>query len=424
MSQSQSVSKPSGDLASSLLQVNRLMYKMAPEIGITRHKTHQIDLPQQSTYSAGSQLIVEAQTGSAFVDCQKSYMTFKIVATGTSTSSFGVGSALNVIQDSLVLSRTGVELSRLFNTNLYGKYKKDWQNTRDWKVCVAPSQGGSTYDAPNGVWVPQDITSQITVSIPMKDISPFFNQKKLLPPQIMEGLRIRLDLASIYTASLSAATITGYTISDPQFHWSTVHLADAFRRKVAEMSASRGLVLLHKEVYHQQTSVNGTALNFEIRKAASKALACHIVPRLIANVNTATKDSMSSEQFNFNSASSHIGADFFPQQALANGVNQFYTYCLQAHNKLCDGTSAPSALYSPVAADDSYFGDANSLKSQASLAFDLNKSGVSDLDGYVINNSRALVVDLSMASANRRVDSFLEHLRACKIYPSNVEVRD
>ena len=366
-------------------------------------------------------MIWEAQTGSAFIDCEKSFLEFTVLS--DAAGSFGVGSALNCIQDSLVISRSGTELSRCFNVNLWGKYRQDWENSNAWATQVGPAQG-----------YPAGATAALTTAvktycIPLKYISPFFDQKSYLPPQVMEGLRIRLDLATSGTAIVDTvgAGVSSFTISAPKIHWSTAHLADAFRRKVLEISASRGLVLLHKEVYHQQISVNGTAFNYEIRKAASKALSLAVIPRINSEVgnNTVSTDSMSSEIFNFTKAQIHIGSDYFPQQALegtATNANQMYNYCLQAHNKL-GGKNPPNVTYgfaSGVAGQ--YNGELKSSK--ASVAFDLNKSGVSDLDGYVVNNSRSVVVDITMVSADRRLDSFMQHLRAVKVYPSNCDVKD
>ncbi len=60
------------------------------------------------------------------------------------------------------------------------------------------------------------------------------------------------------------------------------------------------------------------------------------------------------------------------------------------------------------------------------VAFNLNKSHVTDLDGYVLNNSRALVVDIQCKATpvSRKLDSYLQHLRVAKVYTANAEIRD
>ena len=69
------------------------------------------------------------------------------------------------------------------------------------------------------------------------------------------------------------------------------------------------------------------------------------------------------------------------------------------------------------------------------ITINLNKSNVSDLQGYVVNTSRALLVDLESGirpnpfpagnnNVTRRLDVYLCHLRLLKQYVSNAEIRD
>jgi hypothetical protein len=89
-----------------------------------------------------------------------------------------------------------------------------------------------------------------------------------------------------------------------------------------------------------------------------------------------------------------------------------------AHNALSGSTSI-----SPV----DYLGSANrTTYNSAMTCFTLNKSNVTGLNGFVINNSRALVVNLTRTAlpAALRVDAFLVHLRSLDVMVSNVSVAD
>jgi len=190
MSQAQENKRQPSGVADALLQVNRMQYKMPPEISIVNHKTHQVDLFQQSSYSSG-QMILEAQTGSAFIDAKKSWLEFGIyTANASGTTSFGTGSAINCIQNSLVTSRTGVELSRGFEVPAYTRYRQSWEADANWHSHQGPIQGYTS------TGIDLDGSSEVArFAIPLKYVSAFFDQDKLIPSQIMEGLRIRLDLA-------------------------------------------------------------------------------------------------------------------------------------------------------------------------------------------------------------------------------------
>jgi hypothetical protein len=58
--------------------------------------------------------------------------------------------------------------------------------------------------------------------------------------------------------------------------------------------------------------------------------------------------------------------------------------------------------------------------------FNLNKSNTSDIVGSVINNSRALLINMTRTAsiAGSRIDAYLVHVRAVKVFTSNAVVLD
>jgi hypothetical protein len=60
------------------------------------------------------------------------------------------------------------------------------------------------------------------------------------------------------------------------------------------------------------------------------------------------------------------------------------------------------------------------------INFNLNKSNTSDIVGSVINNSRALLINMTRATniAGSRIDAYLVHVRAVKVFTSNAVVLD
>ena len=422
--------RPASSVADSLLQVNRLLYDLPPEISLTNGKSHTMDLFQQSTYPQNAPMILESQTGSAFVDPQGSWFEFGVSATnsGTVSTNVGSGSAANFLQESLVTHRTGTELSRCQEIPLYVRNKQGWENDSNWKTHQGPLQG---YTPISGTATDlQGASEMARFAIPLACVSPFFSGRKLIPPQIMEGLRLRITLASVAHALVSASDApTGFTIHTPRIMWNTVTLADAFRRKISEISAQKGLVMLHKEVFHQRTSANATSYNFEIRKAVAKALACHVVSRLDTTVANAAGnvDPLTSEVFAWTRGQARIGQNYFPNQALEGVAARpaaFYAYTLHSYGKLTNaGDRASLIAYDQTTGTaGGYVG--TTADARGAIAFNLNKSSVSDMDGISVNNSRSLVIDLQAASAARTIDAFLVHLRMVRAFPSNAEVRD
>lgn len=404
-------------LVNSLLQVNKLLYKMPPQIGIASRRNHRTDFFQQSSYASGEVMVLDSQTGSDFIDGKNSYLKLLVNPVGAGASWIS-GSVANIFNRVVVRSRTGKEVCRLENANILMKYVQIYDCPKDWRDTLGSSQGYSDGSAT----IPD--AGRVYI-LPMWAI-PCFMQDKLMPPQLMEGLRIEITLESPGIAFDNAGVVTDYAVTRPECHWDTFDLADQMKRKIAEMASRQGLNLIHKEYFH--TIVSGsnaqTQFNFDIKKAASKALKVLIVTRDQAVLADANEDSMGSLEYDYTRQQLHIGSDYFPNQPLetddpsADGNAESYYNTMFAFGKT-------DQCWYPPSVDQAEYTGAGTLKNSL-IAYNLNKSQVSDLAGYVVNNSRAVLVDLT-ADTNaivRRLDVYLQHLRAAKVFTSNVEIRD
>lgn len=438
-------------MSNALLSVNKMLYKMPPALGICQRRNHRTDYFQRSTYTNGT-MVLDCQLGSDFCDPRNSYIRFKLTAKGSTGANISAdlasGSAVNVINRILVNTRTGKELCRVENANLITKFNQLYNCEEDWLRTVARIQGYA------------DNTQNLTptggqVYVLPLSIIPCFDTDKLLPPQLMEGIRIELfleDTATVFREAkiggVSQGVPTSYQIDNPEIHWDSFDIADAYKRKIAQMASSSGLSLVHKEWFHTIVAAGSsgqTDFNFDIKKAASKALKVCIVSRANAQIANTVYDSMGSLAYDYSRQQAHIGADYFPQQPI--NVNapfdstenaESYYNVMFAHNKTNQCWNPPSvsvgqyqSLNAPI---DTQTG-APPSRENSLVAFNLNKSHVSDLQGYVVNTSRAILVDLKAgerlgnfpdgnADVQRRLDIYLCHLRAVKVYTSNCEIRD
>jgi len=316
----------------------------------------------------------------------------------------------------------------------------------DWLRTMGQSQGYT--DDAIGKNVPTD--TGVVFVVPLWCVAPCFNRKELCPSQTMEGLRIEIYLEStpnVFRDNGSGAP-SGYTINNPRIVWDCFDLGDAYKRKIAEMASRQGLNLLHKELFHTIVaagSASQTSFNFDVKKAASKALKCHIITRAQQQIDTVTYDSLGSLAYDYSRIQAHIGADYFPQFPLEcnvgddsnlNNLNEVYYQTMFAHGKTNQCYNPPSVTpeqYDSQNSDGA--GGAPPKRENCMISINLNKSNVSDLQGYVVNTSRALIVDLQSAprannfpdgnaNVTRRLDVYLEHLRVLKQYVSNAEIRD
>lgn len=420
-----------GGLADSLLQVNQLSYRLPPQISIASKCTHVINYPQQASYNGGQTMIFDCQTGSQFVDPAASYLRL-VVKPSASTHGFGSGSVANIFNRVVVRTATGKELSRVEDASLIMKMLDVYNNSNDWKSTTGRSQGYSadpTAATAYGLAIPS--TGKLFI-IPIQTLMPCMSPHgaKLVPPNIMSGLRIELTLNSVDKAfaqvnqTAGLVNLASYEVSTPELHLKVHELADAFQRKIQEMSQS-GLNYLYKEHFHNIVSPGANSnINFDVKKACSKALTARIMTRP-ATIG-AGRDHHASAVYNYIKIQTHIGSDYFPNQPLqvdatpsANNINESYYYALYAQDKLEKWN--PSSV-----APDTYLGVADYTKfNNGVVAFNFNKSNISDLAGYTTSNSRALLVDLQQDSAvDVRLDVFLTFLRLCKAYASNAVVLD
>lgn len=431
MDSKQSIKGLPEQAVNALMTVNEITYQMSPEIGITRSVTHQVDQFQQPTYSGGEMVLI-CQTGSAFVNTARSYLKFDFsgTLTGGSAPTFGSGSLANVFQDILIESRTGVDLDRLREAGLFIKNYQNFKHSSQWMATQGVAGGNPTktdYKSGDATAV----TARQTYCIPIEEICPIFRPVGgvLLPPQLMEGLRIRFQLADANSVMVKTGTTTAssYVISNARIVWEVCDLNDVFKRKIQEIAATRGLAVMYKSVHQQPLTVTSGSVNVEINKAVSKALKLTIIPRLSDNIGSlsAALDTYSSYKFDFKQAQCRIGNSYIPQIPLvtddASRFFEFYLYTLKSLGYE-DDQSAPSVL--PVTAVGGY-GSTDAKNSNSCLVFSLNKSSVNDLDGWTINNSRSLVVDMSVFTSGSavRYDFFLEYLRVALVFTSNVDVK-
>jgi hypothetical protein len=424
-------------LAESLLEVNQVSYRLPPQISITSKCTHVINYSQQSIYSNTAKTVIfDVQTGSQFVDPACSYLRM-IVKPGTTGFCFGSGSACNLIQRVVVRTANGKELSRVEDANLLIKMMDVFNNSKDWRNTTGKSQGYSDpSDIKANVYGDLVPTTGKLFIIPVQTFMPCMSPHgaKLVPPNIMSGLRIEITLADPQDAFCRVNQATGlvnlgaYTVEQCELHLKTYELADAFARKIAEMSQS-GLNYLYKEHFHNIVSAGtNTNINFDIKKACSKALTARVMPRL-SNI-PAGRDAVASLPYTVNKLQSHIGETYWPNQPLqldgtptADNVNEHYYYALYAQNKLENWN--PTGVSPKEFLGRTVDGTANDVYSSGIVAWSFNKSNVSDLSGYTTSNSRALLVDLQRDGAdNVRLDVYLTFLRLAKAYLSNTIVLD
>ena len=424
-------------LVESLLAVNQLQFTLPPQLGIATSRKHVVMFPQQASYTGASTIIIDSQTGSTYVDPFNSYFVFKVKLTGDQSMSWGSGSVANLIDRIIVRSRSGKELSRVESFPLWAKYSQLYSKNRDWVQTIGRSQGYANYNtAPTNATYGSPLASTVvyTFILPLSVIPCFAPLNgKLLPPQLMEGLRLEITLANPndvvthYTATALSGSVS--TEITPELHYDCFTIADQFARKIIDMSARSGLKLLYEEAFHTLVVANTTTINFDIKKACSKGLRLMLIPRDSTKVSGLDNDTVASTFYPFLTQQINIGSEYIPNQKLTTGTSQQSNFEAYYQTMFAYSSLGGNCAISPL----EYTGSSDrTIYNGAMTCFTLNKSNVTGLNGFVINNSRALVVNLTRESvvgppaspATLRVDAFLVHLRSLDVMVSNVSVAD
>jgi hypothetical protein len=420
------------------LLVNNLIYEMPKALSLAVSRQHVLQYPQRSTYplSRNTTVVFDWNTGNAFIDPSNSFLKFKLVVENptvpavATVPTFGVGSALNSIHEARVRSRSGVELDRTENLNLYNTYRIDYNKTQQYKNTIGKSffiQGGTEYPIFN-----TNNTLQTEIVIPLSEICSFFRPLKagqLLPPQLVSGLRIELSLESIAKTFVDTAGWFGpnakVTLEDIHMSLDTVIMSDETSKLMNLESSNTGLEYCYERVYnYSNTFTSPSNFTLQMSKAVSQATHVFCVVQNNANVDNIAVDSFISEPYKIKSWQYRLGAQYYPHIPVITNTtattlikgNESYILALASYDKMRKNYQETSVTFSDFAADKSI------------LSVSLEKNQSLSVSGLPSNNSRQLELlvtrDNSGDVANSKVDanSFLTYISIAKAYIDNVAV--
>ena len=229
----------SGDLL-----VNNLIYRQPKALSLAVNRTMRRQNFQRSSYSGSETAIIVLNTGSDYIKACNSYLTFNMLVTGTTpTANFANGSAVNVIQNITIRSRSGTELDRIENVALWSKNDARHTYASSWfsKYGTMAGMGATGVGATDAAILS---ATDAKFVIPLSMISGLFRPVggQLLPPQMAAGMEIHITLADYRTALFTkAGTVTGYTLSSISIMADCVTLSDDTQKSLNFESASCGL---------------------------------------------------------------------------------------------------------------------------------------------------------------------------------------
>ena len=432
MQQNVEVSDTKYDESDSSLLVNNLIYEMPKALSLCVDRKNILQYPQRSTYVVGrnNTVIFDWNTGNSYINSYNSFLKFKMVATGVSAvtpPTFGTSSALNLLHEIRIRSRSGVELDRCENSNLYNSYRIKYSKSQKWCETI----GSSFYCNTTTPIFANPNTLQTEICIPLSEITSFFRpmKKQLIPCQLASGLRIELSLESLQKAFLDGSGYfgTGASLELRDIHMSldAVNLSDETNKLLNLESSSTGLEYTYDRVYNYANTYDAGTSNFTMQVSKAVSQAVHVFSVIQSNVvaNSSTTDSFIAERFSANSYQYRLGANYMPHVAVQSATDstvlrrgvEAYLLTLASFDKLQREFQESSVTL------DQY------SETIGILATSLSRNQSLEVSGLPINNSRLLELIVtrdgsSDGVAKRDVNAFLTYISVARCYIDNVAV--
>lgn len=396
---------------SGLLTLNDLTYLLEPDLSVATNVTSKNHFFQGTEYTQNQRAVCIINSGADYIDTRSSYLKFDVQLTTSSALTSGVqlyfgqhGSAVNLIKNVTITTRSGDEISRITDVNRLHAMMSPYRYNADWASTVGQPMG---YGSKINQFAAG--TTKHSFCIPLYCLTDFFGYGRLIPSMIMSGLRIEIEFEDISFAGITtcasvtagndarfgatrettpgsaqtiattgadgdASKLTGYKILNPVVSLKSVQLTDATQRALNELSATNGLELVFTDYERTETIYPAatTKAHVEIRKACSRALSaiCRVredKSQLIegdgSSVLAQSYKENHIDSFASEPASSiteyqwQLGSLYFPQQPIKGTATEVategYLHTLDALGKLKAGAQQPLAkLHDAAAVDD------------------------------------------------------------------------
>jgi hypothetical protein len=411
---------------SSDLLVNNLIYVSPDPLSLAVNRTQTRMFPQRSQYVAGETLRCDFNSGSLYVDPVNSYLVFDIKLEGTAgfVANWGVGSAMNLIRQVTLRSKSGTEIDRVENANIFSRFKTVNTESKAYLRTTGAVEGWDVTALETGTVVDSPLGADYAIkyALPLKRLSGFFSpvkQGQLIPAAIFSGLTIELIFEDVRTAIVAPTQVgscTGYTLTNVSFMVDGVELTDDTQKTLNSLSSSSGLECTYERVY---TSINDLSsaqntLSAQVRKAVSNSLYAFAVSLNPANIRNISADSFKSQPNKCSNYQWRLGSLFYPNQPLSDpaltGVEPFLAKEM-TFNKLRNEHQEPAVSL------DRY------RVYEAVICASFERSQLLNVSGQPTNNSRVLELDCTFQDPDaRQVYVFMVYNCVSRSYLDNTSV--
>jgi hypothetical protein len=341
---------------------------------------------------------LDIAAGATYIDPSVSYLTFKVIAEGktpeTDTGTIALGNGISYIRESILRSRTGVELSRSVGHDLARYHSQNYRVDTNYYSSV----GAPLHDANATVTIKANEFTQYC--LPLSDVNPFFGTSVLIPSD-MGQMRLEINLNPHGTV-FSGGTAEGYTITDVRVVCKVYELSDTALKRLSFIASQTGLTIPFTDVHSSIIPSPASSINAVSLKSASKALIAYAAIIDTTNRNNPAADSVAlrtyvaTDQFQFS-----LGSAFVTSEPVV-GIEEAMIQANEAFG-----------LWGRSQDNVSNRVDRASFASKFGLmACNLERSATLEYNGSAVSSSRPLLLQAKVgAVVTSEVHLFLEYLR-------------
>lgn len=423
------------DFIDDVMEFNGLDYQPTDQRVLAKSRTLIRSAFTKTSYSAPNEKATcYLSYGDAMIDPYNSYLMFDITLTDSThtntneTVTSQNGSALNIIDNINLRSRSGENIERAMNINIRQYHMLRWDNTFDYRDSIQ-----STFHAKGDVdYNNTKNSNNRTVCIPLSELGlGVFRPDRgvLLPAKLIAGMTVDIQFADNWTAFTHPNDASGkansYIVSNMAFVLDSVVVSDQVLHLLNKQASSEeGLSLSWKSwAVQHNTLTAGTSVDVSFRSALSDALRGFVV---LTDTTTPATDAlkttvnrMNSKAVDWTASQFKYGNNYYPlaqttKSATGSSMEAYmqalYGFGVRAHGKC----GVPYSTFIEA--------NATNLRSTPAVV-NLEASKTEDSVGVAVSSGRS--IDFSgtvSASTTCDIYFFVEHLVKCKIFSTKIVI--
>jgi hypothetical protein len=387
------------------LDLNNLSYDPDTDVSAGIQRQLKNRFAEKSKYKSGEKMVIKI-SGSEFVYAKNSnlHLKLKVTSSVATTFTFGqkVGSACNLVRRTRILAPDGACISDVQNLNAYAAISQRLYHSKDFTEVVGESYGWNETGANKPIGV------ELSFTIPLRMLSPFFNADALLPPVLTDGMTFEFYLENRQQAIRAGNIDQDYVISMPELALDTTRVSDGILNNIT----SRPMTYEFTDVVQSQTSMSGVdkQVYYEVPQSLTNATSAIALLR-----NSTALDAHSADGFLFigpiaasdlvdddDQMEWRVGSTLLPQQRAIGGARIYN--CLLNARGMNTGTPTNFNIGRDIGYENVY----------GVYMCDLKRSHLYANSGRELSNGQRLSVFIKQQRAYEyQVDVFVQYI--CRV---------